>query len=339
VHSLWRYADALPVQSETAISLGEGWTPLIPYQGAAREVLVKLEHLSPSGSYKDRGAALLLSRIRELGIERVVEDSSGNAGAAIAAYAAAAGVHADIYVPAENSPDKLSQIRAYGAALVPVKGNRSDTAAAALRAAQEHYYASHVWNPYFLEGTKTWAFEVWEQLGFRAPETVVLPAGNGTLLIGSYRGFSELRTAGCIDVVPKHVAVQTAACAPLASRFYSRQSGKEDDARSGAHRIQDHGKTAAEGIAIAEPPLMEEMLEAVIATGGTVLTVGEEEIRRALYDAVRSGLYIEPTAAAALAGLRHYAERSPAPEVTVGVVTGHGLKAAKKIAALTEEMS
>ena len=349
VHSLWRYAEALPVHAETGISLGEGWTPLIPYRNAAREVLIKLDHLSPSGSYKDRGAALLLSRIRELEIERVVEDSSGNAGAAVAAYAAAAGISADIYVPGENSPGKLAQIRAYGATLFPVEGSRSDTAAAALRAAQEHYYASHVWNPYFLEGTKTWAFEVWEQLGFRAPDTVVLPAGNGTLLIGSYRGFSELRKAGCIDTVPKHVAVQTAACAPLAARFNSAKSGEEDyagskagssappAARSSADQPQKHSRTVAEGIAIAEPPLMEEMLKAVTTTRGTVLTVGEGEIRRALCDAVRSGLYIEPTAAAALAGLRQYAQFSPAEETTVGVVTGHGLKAAEKVAALTEK--
>jgi threonine synthase len=245
----------------------------VPHSAAGREVFLKLDHLFPSGSYKDRGAAVLLSKIRELHVDRVVEDSSGNAGAAVAAYAAAAGITADIYVPASNSPGKLNQIRAYGAELVAVEGSRSDTAAAALRAAEEHYYASHVWNPFFLEGTKTFAFEVWEQLGFQAPDTVVLPAGNGTLLLGAYKGFRELRDAGCIDEIPKHVAVQTAACAPLAGG--APLTGPRAP-----------GTTVAEGIAIAEPPLLQEMSDALASCGGTVITVEEEEIRRALLKAV-----------------------------------------------------
>jgi threonine synthase len=331
-HSLWRYRRVLPVSPEQQICLGEGWTPLVRRSVGGREVLLKLDHLFPSGSYKDRGAAVLLSKVRELGLRRVVEDSSGNAGAAVAAYAAAAGITADIYVPASNSPGKLAQIRSCGARLVPVEGSRSDTAAAALRAAEEHYYASHVWNPFFLEGTKTFAYELWEQLGFRAPDAAVLPAGNGTLLLGAYRGFSELLAAGCIDRLPRLIAVQSAACAPLAARLAGRDTAAEDAGWSGGK-----GTTLAEGIAITEPPLLEEMARAVAATGGEVVTVEEGEIRRALGEAVRSGLYIEPTAAASLAGLSTYAARAPEGETIAGVVTGHGLKAAQKIADLLEE--
>jgi threonine synthase len=328
-------------------------------------VLLKLDHLFPSGSYKDRGAAVLMSKVAELGIERVVEDSSGNAGAAIAAYAAAAGISADIYVPAANSPEKLAQIRSYGARLVPVEGSRSDTAAAAMEAAAEIYYASHVYNPFFIEGTKTFAYEVWEQLGYRAPDAVVLPAGNGTLLLGSYKGFSELKAAGLVERVPAHVAVQTAACAPLAAAVAAAEkaggaaygegiaggafgAGGEDSA-AGEGTTVTAEPTAAEGIAIASPPLLKRMAEAVLRTGGRVITVTEEEIVEALSDAVGRGIYIEPTAAASLAGLNRYLgaeperdpEKSPqrpaVSETVVGVTTGHGLKAPGKIGKLLEK--
>ncbi|MFO7850415.1 MAG: pyridoxal-phosphate dependent enzyme, partial [Spirochaetia bacterium] len=210
----------------------------------------------------------------------------------------------------------------YGAHLVPVEGSRSDTAAAALRAAESSYYASHVWNPYFFEGTKTFAYEVWEQLGFRAPDTVVLPAGNGTLLLGSLKGFGELERAGLIKKIPVHMAVQAAACAPL-SEGASLTSASQKP-------------TIAEGIAIPHPPLLEEMKAGLRAAGGTVIPVEEEEIIGALREAVESGLYIEPTAAAALAGLRKYTESADKEEKVVGAVTGHGLKASGKIASILQ---
>lgn len=331
-HSLWRYAHALPVSPRSRISLGEGWTPLIRYTIAERRVSLKLDHLCPSGSYKDRGAAVLLSKVRELGISHVVEDSSGNAGAAVAAYAAAGGIRADIYVPAANSPGKLAQIRAYGARLVAVDGDRGETTRVARRAASEIYYASHVENPYFLQGTKTFAFEVAEQLGFRAPEAVVLPAGNGTLLLGAFLGFSELHAAGAIDKLPRLVAVQSAACAPLAEAF--RGTSPEAGDGEGSAGVAGGAETIAEGIAITAPALLDEMVRAVRTTGGTVISVPEEEIVDALRQAVRGGLFIEPTAAAALAGTRRYLATVSRDEHVVTVVTGHGLKAPEKTASL-----
>lgn len=350
--SLWRYQHVLPVSEQFHLKLGEGWTPLVQREIGGHDVLLKLDHLFPSGSYKDRGAAVLMSKVKELGVERVVEDSSGNAGAAVAAYAAAAGVTADIYVPAKNSPEKLAQVRAYGARLVAVDGDRSATAAAAWEAAEHTYYASHVYNPYFIEGTKTFAFEVWEQLGFRAPDTVILPAGHGTLLLGSIKGFRELERAGLIEGVPRHIAVQSAACAPLAAAFAgftggspsSSAGGPAGDVAGGPHAETDSrsepsaptkpGSTAAEGIAIAEPAMLSEMVEGVAATEGRVITVREADIARALREAVRTGLFIEPTAAAALAGVKTYLSSAPEEETVVSVVTGHGLKAAAKTAEL-----
>src|SRR5512138_2172501 len=214
---LWRYREALPVdRDEHIVSFDEGFTPLVPVRFGERQVLVKQDQLFPTGSYKDRGATVLISKIRELGIREVVEDSSGNAGCAVAAYCAAAAIDCHIYVPANTALGKLAQIQLYGARLNLIPGSREDTARAVLAAAETIYYASHSWNPYFFHGTKTWAFEVVEQLGWQAPDTVILPAGNGTLVIGAQLGFQELHQAGIITSLPRIVAVQSAACAPLA---------------------------------------------------------------------------------------------------------------------------
>ena len=192
-------------------------TPLLPVATGGREVFLKIDHLLPTGSFKDRGAAVLLTKMRELGVTSGVEDLSGNAGAAIAAYAAAAGVPVSIYVPASAPEAKVAQIRLYGARLVSVPGSREETTAAALAEAQQSYYASHVWNPFFLEGTKTVAFEIWEQSGRRAPDWVITPVGHGTMLLGLFNGFQHLLEAGVTSQLPRIVGVQAANCAPLAA--------------------------------------------------------------------------------------------------------------------------
>src|SRR5450759_5145345 len=197
----WRYREALPV-GDDVVTMGEGWTPLLPVAFDGRALLIKQEQLFPTGSFKDRGAAVLMTRLRELGVKRVVEDSSGNAGCAVAAYAAHAGIACDIYVPMDTSPAKTAQIEAYGATLHRVPGTREDTARAALEAAVTCVYASHVYSPWFLHGTKTFAYEVAERLGWPVPDTLVLPAGTGHLLLGAYLGFTELARAGIVSHVP-----------------------------------------------------------------------------------------------------------------------------------------
>ncbi len=283
--TMWRYAEALPV--EPLVTLGEGMTPLVRIDG----VYVKIDYLFPTGSYKDRGAAVLISYCKQQGIESVVEDSSGNAGSAIAAYCAAAGIACEIFVPASTSPGKLAQIERYGAKLTKVNGTRADTAAAARIAAETTYYASHVHNDYFLQGTKTWAFEVCEQLGWRAPDTVVLPVGNGSLLLGVHRGFCELRDAGVIEQLPRIVGV----------------------------RVEDPAHTIAEGIAIVDPPRGAE----IEAAADEWVVVNDEQIIAAMHDLGRCGHYVEPTGASAFAAL----ERINRDAVVVTSLTGHGLKA------------
>ena len=324
--TMWRYREALPLAgSAQIISLGEGFTPLLEVPLRKRPVWIKQDHLAPTGSYKDRGAALLISQARALGITEVVEDSSGNAGAAIAAYCARADIACHIYCPSHTSPEKTAQIAAYGATLHLVPGSREETAHAALAAAQDSYYASHVWNPFFFQGTKTWAFEVCEQLGWRAPDTVVLPVGNGTLFLGAYLGFADLRCAGIIGRLPKLIGVQVEQCAPLARAWHGGHAGQVPIPT---------GETVAEGIAIAAPMRGPEILRAARETGGTFISVTEAEIAAALHEMCRLGFYIEPTSAASIAGAYRYLETAGPEEEIVTAFTGHGLKAAGKVASL-----
>ena len=319
---MWRYQEALPVEPQDFIRFGEGFTPLLPLDFDGRQVWVKQDQLFTTGSYKDRGAAVMISKTHSLGVRTVVEDSSGNAGCAVAAYCARAGIDCEIFVPADNSPGKLAQILAYGARLNRVPGSREDTSAAVWEAAAERYYASHVWNPYFFQGTKTWAYEVCEQLGWQAPRTVVLPAGNGTLLLGAALGFDELFRAGIIGRVPRILAVQAANCAPLSRAFQTGQIVPPAGLQS--------TPTLAEGIAIAKPARAAQIIRAVHASRGTFLTVTEEEIRGALRRVTHMGYFIEPTSAAAIAGLLQYLPDARPEESIVSVFTGHGLKAAEK---------
>src|ERR1700735_772640 len=218
--TLWRYAEALPIDEPADISLGEGMTPLVTAPDHPG-LLLKVDYLMPSGSFKDRGAVLLAALARRLGVPRMVADSSGNAGSAVAAYAARAGIPCEVYVPAATSAGKVAQLRAYGATVRQIPGSREGTADAAAQAADQPgtFYASHVYHPFFLQGMKTYAFELWEQLGGRLPATLVLPVGNGTLVLGAYLGCRDLLDQGLISRMPQIVAVQAAGCAPLARAF------------------------------------------------------------------------------------------------------------------------
>jgi threonine synthase len=320
--TLWRYREAIPIaRDESILSMKEGFTPLESMEWNGHRVLLKIDYLFPTGSYKDRGATVLISKAKELGIKKVVEDSSGNAGSAIAAYCARAGIRCEIYVPEATSHGKLVQIQAYGAELKRIKGSREMTAEAAMEAASKIYYASHCWNPFFLHGTKTFAFEIWEQMGWKAPDVIILPVGHGTLFLGTYIGFKELKEAGMVKRIPRLVAVQSASCAPLDRAF--KRGWKET-------KPINKKKTVAEGIAIAEPVRGRQILEAIRETDGEVLTVTEKEIGVALREMGIKGHFIEPTSAATIAGLKKYLKHIK-KEVIVSTLTGMGLKAAGKM--------
>ena len=213
---------------------------------------------------------MLISKLGELGIREVVEDSSGNAGAAIAAYCARAGIGCTIYCPASTSKGKLAQIGAYGASLKLIEGNRAATTEAVLEAAETTYYASHNWNPFFLEGTKTAAIEIAEQLGWRAPDHVICPIGFGSVYLGLYIGFSELYAGGVIEKIPRLLGVQSAACAPIYTAY--RENGK-------IKRTPQTHETLAEGIAAEYPIRGEMIMEARREIDGAFTVVNEEDIK------------------------------------------------------------
>ncbi len=302
--------------------MNEGFTPLEEITFGEKRAFVKIDYLFPTGSYKDRGATVLVSKMKEWGIQKVVEDSSGNAGSAVAAYCARAGIGCEIYVPQDTSLEKTIQIQAYGATLRKIPGSREKTAAATWKAASRMPYASHCWNPFFLHGTKTFAFEVWEQMEWKAPDVLVLPVGNGTLLLGAHLGFRELKKARVIKRIPRLVGVQSSSCAPLYRAF---EKGWTEP------RPIEKKETAAEGIAIAEPVRGRQILKAVRETDGEILAVTENEIRIALKEMGRKGHFIEPTAAATIAGLKKYLRKTRRRETVVSTLTGTGLKSAREM--------
>lgn len=319
LRSQWRYAAALPLDLEP-VSLGEGTTPLLEIELGGVRLLAKLESLNPTASFKDRGVSVMVSLLRQQAIDALLEDSSGNGGASVAAYAAAAGIHAKILVPASTSAAKTLQARIHGATVELVPGSRQDTAAEAIRQSSERFYASHNWHPFFLEGVKLLAYEIWEDLEHEAPDAIVVPAGAGSLVLGCWTGFSELVRAGAVERVPRLIAVQPQNCSPLAQAF-----------AAGADHVvaQEWQPTIAEGTAIAQPVRDREVLAAVRESGGAVVAVEEALIYPAVETLARRGLYVEATSAQVAAALPALLESGAvrAQERTVAVLTGSGLKA------------
>jgi threonine synthase len=316
---LWRYRAMFPLQlPRAAITLGEGFTPLISGSWDGLSVHWKLEYLNPTGSFKDRGTVLVVNDLVARGVDQVVEDSSGNAGASLAAYAARAGIRARVFVPAQASVFKRAQIAVYGAEVVLVPGPRSEaTRAAEAAAANGVVYASHVWHPLTLIGMATIAWEIWEQLGRRAPDWLIAPVGQGTLLLGVWRGFQTLAEARLIDRLPRLVAAQAERCAPLALAW---AAGREEI------RAVPPQPTVAEGIAIVRPVRSHALLQTLRESNGLALTATEGEIVQAQTRLAHAGLYVEPTSAVAAAVLTQIRSHIAPDEATVVVLTGSGLK-------------
>jgi threonine synthase len=322
--SLWRYAAALALDGPPKVSLGEGWTPLVRRDWLGAPIHFKLESQMPTGSFKDRGTAVVINHLLEIGVGPVHEDSSGNAGSSLATYAAAAGISCRIYVPATAPRAKLVQIAAGGAELCMIPGSRQAATEAALAAAGHSFYASHNWHPYFIEGVQTLAFELWEQLGLRTPDNILVPTGYGSNILGLERGFDALARAGEIGARPRLYAVQAANCAAFAAAW---SAGADDFVPFAAV------PTIADGIATIRPVRAAQVLRALRRSQGGVVAVGEDEIAPALRALGRLGLFVEPTAATAGAALtRLLRDGAIRPgETTVAVLTGHGLKAAERI--------
>lgn len=307
---LFQLKQEKPVGLAMRVSLGEVQTPVISREFSGVKLQLKLDYLLPTGSFKDRGAAFLINALKEAGITSIVEDSSGNAGASVAAYAAAAGMHCRIYVSCSTSEGKVRQIKAYGAEVVKVPGNRDDTAQAIQTAAAGNYYASHVYNPLFFAGIKALASELVGQIG--CPDCLYIPVGNGSLLLGLYQGFLEL------DRMPRLIGIQSENCAPIYHRYYGLTEPK-------------FAETLAEGIAVRNPARAEEIIQAIKKSGGDMVLVNEGEISRYHQLLGLTGIFVEPTSAAAVAGAVQFCLKHPWAKQASGVVvlTGMGLKAVK----------
>jgi threonine synthase len=319
---IWRYVSWLD-ERQTLVSLGEGNTPLISGNAFGRELFFKCEYANPSGSFKDRGSSVLVTFLKTRGVAEAVEDSSGNAGASFAAYAARAGIKARVYVPQVASGPKRQQIEIYGAELVVVPGSRSQTTQAALKAAEAGMvYASHAYSPFNLAGYATCAFEIVEQLG-RAPGAVVIPAGQGGLLLGLSRGFLSLLRADKIKKMPSMIGVQASSCAPLAEIFTLGADGKNfvkqpSDTAGGSQ------PTLAEGVNVRTPLRAEAVVKTTRETGGRFITVDEEYILPGRDALARMGFYVEPTSALVWQALNETISELSDP--VVAILTGSGYK-------------
>lgn len=324
---LWRYAAAIRLPSaEPIVSLGEGWTPLLERHWRETSIAIKCEHMMPTGSFKDRGVAVLLNYLAQTGITRFLEDTSGNTGSSMASYAAALGLEARIVMPDTAPEAKRVHPRFMGAEVIEVSGGREAAASRIALERQTTFYAGHNWQPFFIEGIKTLAFEIWEQCSFEAPDVVVVPVGQGSNLMGCHIGFGELLRRGQINRVPRLFGVQARNCAPYAAAFNAADHQVPSDFRALA--------TIADGIASERPVRLPNVLAAAAVTGGIITEVEEEQIVRAWKDVARLGLFVEPTGAVALAGTTQLIEQGliGRNERTVVVTTGTGLKAIAKAA-------
>jgi threonine synthase len=314
---LWAFESFLPV--DRRVTLGEGWTPLV--DAPDRDCAFKLESLFPTGSFKDRGATATLSRAVELGVDRVVEDSSGNAGLAIATYAARAGIDAEIYVPADAKAGKVRAIERTGVDVVRVEGSRGDVTAACVEAVESGagWYASHAWNPAFFAGTATFAMELAAQRDWTVPDAVVTPLGHGTLLLGAYRGFRALEAAGWTDELPRLLGAQATGAAPIADAVDGEADGNADGAEP---------NDLADGIQIRDPARGDQVRAAIRETDGDAVAVGPDATESEHDRLARAGFHVEPTCATATAALDAFHERGTisSEDDVIVALTGTGLK-------------
>jgi len=313
---IWRFHESMGLTSHTPIvSLSEGNTALVWSEAFGHQVAFKCEYLNPSGSFKDRGSALLVSFLQARGVSDAMEDSSGNAGASFAAYAARGGLTAHVLMPEKVSGSKRRQIELYGAEVVAIPGPRSNAAKVAQEEAERGaVYASHAYLPFNLPGYATIAYELVEQME-RSPGTVIMPVGQGGLLLGIGRGFEALYNAGIIERIPTLVGVQARACAPFWALTTHGPAGLAWVAE---------GDTLAEGIRIHHPVRGDVILRWMESHQGSFVAVDEEEILPGRDQLAQRGLYVEPTSAVTWAALAQVVDRIPEPIAVV--LTGSGLK-------------
>jgi threonine synthase len=321
---MWGFRDLLPVLNhEEPVTLGEGMTPMTQTgstMGDLSSVWLKLEYLNPTCSFKDRTASLLLTKAKSHGMRSVIIDSSGNAAASIAAYAAAVNIACNVFVPSTTSPFKLRQMAAYGASISKIDGTRQEVLEAARDFAKKNggYYCGFQINPFATEANRTIAYEIAQQLRWHVPDFVFIPMGTGGLLLGCIDGFEELLRLGWTSRIPLVIGVQPIGCAPIVDAF-SR--------RGGIVPIEDP-HTVAEGLKIGRPYKGAAVIEALIRVGGEAISVTDDEILRAQELLSRVGFYVEPSGAVSTAGFLKLLKKGDLPRgrEAACILTGSGLK-------------
>jgi threonine synthase len=313
---IWRYRHTFGLpDGADAVSLGEGNTPLQWADVLGRRVAFKCEYENPTGSFKDRGTSVIAGFLKSRGVREVVEDSSGNAGASLAAYAPRAGIRARIFVPASASGPKRDQIESYGADIAPIPGSRSDVTTAVLKEAEKGaVYASHAYLPFNLPGYATAAYEIYEQMG-TMPSAVITPCGQGGLLLGLARGFDAIRQSGQFVQMPKMIGVQARACAPMWVMSTVGMTGMG---------FVTEGQTLAEGVKVRIPVRGDALLRAVKSSQGSFVAVDEEHILRGRDELAQHGFSVEPTSALVWNALEQVINDLKDPIVVL--LTGAGFK-------------
>lgn len=324
--SMWKYRELMP--SDRPVTLGEGQTPLLKadHLGAAWGVdslYVKDEGLNPTGSFKARGLGCAVTMLHHFGVPAVAIPTAGNAGSALAAYAAKAGITAHIFAPADVPKSNLAEYRFYGAKVTLVDGLISDCARLVQQGCQREgwYDVSTMKEPYRVEGKKTMGYEVVEQLGWQVPDVLFYPTGGGVGLIGMWKGFAELEQLGWIGAKrPRMVAVQAAGCAPVVRAFERHES---------AMTAWDNATTMAAGLRVPKPYADKLILDILRDSRGTAVAVDDSEIQAAVHElAAAEGIFAAPEGAAAVAAARRLYRSGwmRADETVVLYNTGAGLK-------------
>jgi len=327
--SMWRYLPLLPIESDVHIQpLRVGWTPVYGFPALARELglsqlYVKDDGRNPTASYKDRASSVVVIKAQENGKAVVTCASTGNAASSLSGFAAATALETVIFVPQTAPEAKVAQLLVYGARVFLVKGSYDVAYDLAAEAAEAYgwYNRSAAVNPYLVEGKKTGALELAEQLGWNPPDLVFVSAGDGSVISGICKGFAELLELGWIDKAPRVIGVQAEGASPIAAAFHAYAGGDVSFEDVAAH-------TVADSICVGKPRDIVKAVKFVYENGGDYVTVSDEAILSAIVDlARRTGVFAEPAGAAAYAGLRALASTGEIEGQSAAVfVTGNGLK-------------
>lgn len=338
VRSLWRYRELLPITGARGLPrLQVGWTPLYEFPELARRLglgglQIKDDGRQPTGSFKDRASAVGVVKARELGYQTIACASTGNAASSLAGFCACLGLDSVIFVPSDAPEAKVAQLRAFGAKVLLVQGTYEEAYDLCEQAVKElgWYNRNCAVNPYLIEGKRTCGLEIAEQSAGTPPDVVAVAVGDGCTIAGIWKGLKEMRELGVWEGTPRLLGVQPDGAAPIATAY----------ARGGAKPEPRKAHSIADSISVAEPHNWRKAVRAVAESGGSWMTVSDEEILFACKElAAATGIFAEPAGAAAFAGILRAREEGliSSKDRVLHVVTGNGLKDVKHAAARAPE--